>query len=176
MMVSLDGYVEGEHHDLSWHNVDEEFNEFAHAQNNHLDTVLFGRRTYDLMAGYWPTPQGNEDRPTADWMTRVRKVVVGRPFEPTWENTEVVSGNLVEAITKIKNEPGTDIAILGSNTLAVSLMEADLVDEFRLMYAPVAIGKGTPLFAGLKKPVGLRLLDSRMFKNGNILLRYAPRR
>jgi dihydrofolate reductase len=173
MMVSLDGYFEGTGHDLSWHNVDAEFNVFAHEQNNNLDTVLFGRRTYDLMAEFWPTAEAVQlDKETSDWMTRARKIVVSEPFKPTWENTEVVSGNVTENIAKLKQEPGTDIALLGSNMLCVSLMEAGLIDEFRLMVNPVAIGKGTPIFAGLSKPSKLKLIDSRTFRSGNVLNRY----
>ena len=174
MMVSLDGYFEGEGHDLSWHNVDAEFVEFAHKQNNHLDTILFGRKTYDMMASYWTTAVGQQDdKVTADWMTKVRKVVVSsESFEPTWENTTVISKNIAKEIAKLKQEPGTDIAMLGSNMLCVSLMEAGLVDEFRLMFNPVAIGKGTPLFAGLSKRSKFKLIDSRVFKSGNVLNRY----
>src|SRR6185437_17143119 len=103
MMVSLDGYFEGEGHDISWHNAGgDEFEEFVHEQNNHLDTVLFGRRTYDLMAGFWPTPEGAQaDKATADWMTSAKKVVVSPAFEPAWQNTRVVSQNVVEEIKKL---------------------------------------------------------------------------
>jgi dihydrofolate reductase len=154
--------------------VDDEFNDFAHKQNNHLDTVLFGRRTYDLMANFWPTQEGARvDKETANWMNSTQKVVVSEPFTPTWLGTTVVSENVLHEITNLKQEAGTDIALLGSNMLCVSLMEAGLIDEFRLMYNPVAIGKGTPLFAGLSKPCKFDLLDSRTFKSGNILLTYA---
>lgn len=176
MMVSLDGYFEGEHHDLSWHNVDDEFNNFVHEQNNHLDTILFGRRTYDLMASYWPTPAGaRDDKETGDWMNAARKVVASEPFTPTWQNTTVVSEGVLDAVAKLKQEAGTDIALLGSNMLCVSLMEAGLIDEFRCMYNPVAIGKGTPLFAGLSKPCKFELLGSRTFTSGNILVTYAAK-
>ncbi|MDE1975539.1 MAG: dihydrofolate reductase [Patescibacteria group bacterium] len=177
MMVSLDGYFEGENHDLSWHNVDAEFNDFAHKQNNGLDTILFGRRTYELMAGYWPTPEGmRDDTETAKWMDTARKVVASEPFTPVWNNTTVVSEDVIGKIAKLKQEAGTDIVLLGSNMLCVSLMEAGLIDEFRLMYNPVAIGKGTPLFAGLSKPFKFDLLHSRAFTSGNTLLTYAGKR
>jgi len=173
MMVSLDGYFEGENHDLAWHNVDAEFNAFAHEQNNRLDTILFGRTTYDLMASFWPSEEGRQGDPeTAEWMTHARKVVVSETFDPVWENTEVVSENVVDAVTKLKAEPGTDIVILGSNMLCTSLMEHGLVDEFRLMYNPVAIGSGTRLFKGLSKPTKFTLIDSRVFSSGNVLNRY----
>lgn len=174
MMVTLDGYFEGENHDISWHNVDEEFEQFVHEQNNHLDTILFGRRTYDLFVNFWPTPEGaRADKATSDWMNAAHKVVVSEPFEPTWRNMTVVSANVNEEIAKLKREQGTDVVLLGSNMLCASLMQAGLVDQFNIMVNPVAIGKGTPLFAGIQRPIPMKLIDSRVFKNGNVLNRYS---
>ncbi len=175
MMVSLDGYFEGEDHDLSWHNVDGEFNDFAHEQLRETGALLFGKRTYDLMAGFWPTPQAQAvDKETAAAMSALLKVVVSeKPFTPSWQPTKVITADVHDEITKLKSESGKSIAILGSNALCVSLMEAALVDEFRLMVNPVVIGKGTPLFAGLAKRLKLNLIDSRVFKSGNVLDRYS---
>ena len=177
MMVSLDGYFEGEDHDLSWHNVDGEFNDFAHEQLRETGTLLFGKRTYDLMAGFWPTPQAQAvDKETAAAMSALPKVVVSdKPFAPSWQPTTVVTANVHDEITKLKSENGKSIGVLGSNALSVGLMEAGLVDEFRLMVNPVAIGKGTPLFAGLAQRVKLNFIGSRVFKNGNVLNRYSTR-
>jgi dihydrofolate reductase len=174
MMVSMDGYFEGEGHDLSWHNVDEEFNNFVHAQNASIGTILFGRRTYEMMAAFWPTSQGSEaDKLTADFMTATQKVVISdTPLRSEWANTRVVNEQVNEEIAKLKAEPGNDIAMFGSNALCVSLMEAGLVDEFRVMISPVAIGKGTPVFEGLSKKIKFKLVDSRTFKSGNVLNRY----
>ena len=160
MMVSVDGYFEGLNHDLSWHNVDAEFNEFVHEQNIGLvDTLLFGHRTYDLMASVWPKPEGMAADPeTARFMNETPKIVASRTgFAPEWEHTTVITGNVVDEIKKIKAMPGKDIAIFGSNELCVSLMEEDLVDEFRIMVNPVALGAGSPLFTGLTKKVKFRL-------------------
>lgn len=175
MMVSLDGYFEGENHDLSWHNVGGEFGDFSHEQLSETGTLLFGKRTYDLMASFWTTPQAQAiDKDTAAAMSALPKVVVSaKPFTPSWQSTTVVSANVLDAVAKLKSSNGKAIAILGSNTLCVSLMEAALVDEFRLMINPVAIGKGTPLFDGLAKRVNLNFIDSRVFKNGNVLNRYS---
>ena len=176
-MVSADGFFEGVGHDLSWHNAaNKEFEEFAHAQNNALDTILMGHRTYDLMANFWPTPTGTEaDKETAEWFERARKVVVAKPFTPTWKGTEVISADVINSVRKLKEQPGTDIALLGSNMLAVRLMEAGLIDEFRLMYNPVAIAKGTQLFTGLQKEMKFDRLSTREFKNGNVLITYRPK-
>jgi dihydrofolate reductase len=175
MMVSLDGYFEGEGHDLSWHTVDDEFNKFVHEQLRDTGAILFGKRTYQMMAAFWPTPQGQAvDKETANAMNALPKYVASdEPFETKWNNTTVLSGDVAGKVSKLKSGSGKDVAILGSNMLCVSLMEKGLIDEFRVMVNPRAISKGTPLFAGLERPIRFKLLDSRIFKNGNVLNRYA---
>jgi len=167
MMVSTDGYFEGPDHDISWHNVDAEFNAFANAQLAEFDALLFGHRTYDLMAGYWPTATGE----TAALMNGMPKFAVSHdPFTAAWAGTTVLAGADVPAqITALKEQPGRDILLLGSNMLCVSLMEAGLVDEFRIMANPVALGAGTPLFKGLSKRTKFTLVSSRKFESGNVL-------
>jgi dihydrofolate reductase len=175
MMVSVDGYFEGPNHDLSWHNVDVEFNAFAHEQNiGPVGTLLFGHRTYDLMASVWPKPEGMAmDPETAKFMNETPKMVASHlPFTPEWENTTVLSEDVVGEIERMKGVSGKDIAIFGSNELCVSLMEKDLVDEFRIMVNPIALGAGTPLFTGLSKKVRLKLEKIREFKSGNVLHYY----
>jgi dihydrofolate reductase len=175
MMVSLDGYFEGEGHDLSWHTVDDEFNEFVHEQLRDTGAILFGKRTYQMMAAFWPTPQGQAaDKETAYAMNALPKYVASaQPFETRWNNTKVLSGDVAGEVSKLKSESGKDVAILGSNMLCVSLMEKGLVDEYRIMVNPRAISKGTPLFAGLERPMKFKLLVSSIFKSGNVLNRYA---
>jgi dihydrofolate reductase len=174
MMISLDGYFEGEGHNLSWHTVDDEFNEFAHEQLRDTGAILFGKRTYQMMAAFWPTPQGQAvDKETANAMNALPKYVAsGEPFAAKWNNTTVLSGDVAGEVSKLKSESGKDVAILGSNMLCVSLMEKGLVDEFRVMVNPSAIRKGTRLFAGLERPMRFKLLDSRIFESGNVLNRY----
>jgi dihydrofolate reductase len=172
MMVSIDGYFEGVNHDLSWHNVGAEFNAFVHEQQNgHVDTILFGHRTYDLMASFWPKEQGmTTDPETARFMNETPKIVASHtPFTPTWDRTTVVSTDIMQEIEKLKTQPGKDIAIFGSNNLCVSLMEKDLIDEFRIMVSPVVLGSGNPIFTGLSKRIKLNLTKTREFKSGNVL-------
>src|SRR5579863_704149 len=129
IMVSLDGYFEGPGHDLSWHNVDAEFNDFAIEQLDEADTLLFGHMTYDLMAGYWPTAAGNEDDPgTAARMNKLPKIVFShQDLKPEWENTRLVMADkLAGELTKLKKQPGKDLLVLGSSNLCVSLLEQGL--------------------------------------------------
>ncbi len=175
MMMSLDGYFEGPGHDLSWHNVDTEFNDFAINQLHEVDTLLFGRKTYDMMASYWPAEAAIADDPVvAKLMNDTPKVAFSHDeLKAAWQNTQV-SDDAVAKVQKLKTEPGKDIAIFGSNNLCVSLMGGSLVDEFRLMVNPIAIGKGTALFTGLANKLAFKHIGTWEFKNGNILLTYQP--
>lgn len=178
MMVSVDGYFEGPGHDLSWHNVDAEFNEFAIEQTKSVGTLLFGKTTYELMSSYWPTDGARKNDPiVAGLMNTTPKIVFSRSMKslkeiPHWENVKLANEINKADIEKLKSGSTKNLAIFGSNNLCVSLMEQGLVDEFRIMINPVAIGKGTPLFAGIKQKVTLNLAGSKAFKSGNILLTY----
>jgi len=176
MMVTLDGFFEGPNQSLDWHNVDEEFNELAIKQLNELDTLFFGRVTYQGMANYWPTPMALEDdRIVANKMNSLAKVVFSTTLEKAeWNNTRLVKGHVAEEVTKLKQQPGKDIAIFGSSDLAVSLIHMGLLDEVRLMVNPVVLGAGKRLFEGLQDGLQLKLLETKAFRSGNVLLYYQP--
>jgi len=175
MVVSLDGYYEGPNGDISWHNVDEEFNEFAVQQTSEVDTLLFGRKTYEGMASYWPTEAAiNDDPVIAGLMNSLPKIVISTTLDSAeWDNSRLVKENVAEEISKLKQQPGKEIAIFGSSDLAVSLAQMGLVDEYRIMVNPVILGDGKPLFKGADK-LGLKLIKTRTFKSGNVLLYYEP--
>jgi len=175
-MTTLDGFFEGSNQDISWHNADEEFNEFAIAQLNEVDTLLFGRVTYQGMASYWPTEFAIKDDPeVAGLMNSLPKVVFSRTLDKAeWNNTKLVKDNAAGEVLKLKEQPGKDIAIFGSSDLAVTLAESGLIDEYRIIVNPVFLGGGTPLLKGIKEKLNLKLLEARIFKSGNVLLYYAP--
>lgn len=190
MMVSVDGFFEGENHDISWHNVDEEFGKFAEKQTSEASTLVFGRRTYELMESYWPTEEARtDDSQVAEIMNTLPKIVFSKSLESVneteyWKNVTLKHEVSAEELRKLKENSegparhasagvaGGDIAVLGSSDLCVSLLKAGVLDELRLMVNPVVLGKGTTLFEGLDKKVNLRLTNTRNFKNGNILLFY----
>ncbi|HYK08989.1 MAG TPA: dihydrofolate reductase family protein [Candidatus Eisenbacteria bacterium] len=180
MMVSLDGYIEGPNHDLSWHNVDSEFNDYAIEQTKNVGTLLFGHTTYDVMKDYWPTVNAREDDPVvANLMNTTPKIVFSRSLEKVeeteyWKNVRLMKDVVTEEIQKLKEESSKDIAVYGSNNLCVTLLEMGLLDELRIMVNPVVIGSGTPLFKGIKSKLSLQLLGTKEFKNGNVLLIYKP--
>lgn len=175
-MVTLDGLFEGPNHDINWHNVDNEFNEFAIEQTQTIGTLVFGRVTYELMASYWPTPAAQADDPeVAHLMNTLPKVVVSRTLEKAdWQNTRLIRENVAQEIQTLKEQPGNDLAVFGSADLLSFLMRMNLVDEHRVMVAPIVLGRGTPLFKNLEQTVKLSLVGTRLFKSGNILLTYRP--
>jgi dihydrofolate reductase len=178
MMTSLDGFYEGAGHTIDWHNVDEEFNEFANAQLDSVDVLLFGRLTYEMMAAYWPTAMAVKDDPVvAAAMNSKAKLVFSRTLSnAAWQNTRLVKDNLAQEVASLKAQPGKDLIIFGSSDLAVTLIGARLIDEFRIMLNPVALGDGKSLFKGLPGQLNLELIKTRTFKSGNVLLYYWPTR
>jgi len=175
-MITLDGFFEGENHSIEWHNVDAEFNEFAVEQLFTADILLFGRKTYELMAGYWPTPEGVKDDPAvAKIMNSIPKIVISKTLkEATWENTRLITENVFEEMTKLKNQPGKNIFIFGSAELGASFRKMNLIDEYRIMVNPMVIGRGKPLFLNITQDFKLKLLMTKVFKSGNVLLYYEP--
>ncbi len=175
-MMTLDGYFEGPERDITWHNVDAEFNDYAIKQLHEIDTLLFGRVTYQMMASYWSTPAAIKDDPTvANLMNQLPKLVFSRTLQKAeWSNTRLIKENVAEEISKMKNGPGKSMAVFGSADLLSTLIQKDLVDEHRLMINPVLLGRGTPLFKGLQGKLNLELIRSRSFHNGNMLLVYRP--
>lgn len=177
-LISLDGYFEGPDRDINWHHVDEEFNEFAIQQTGEFGALLFGRVTYELMAGYWPTEAANRDDPEiARLMNSLPKIVFSNTLDNAeWENTKLVRDNIVEEVTKLKEQPGKDIAIFGSSDLAVTFIDLGLIDELRIMVNPVVLGGGKPILQGIKSKLEMKLLKVKTFQSGNVLLYYELRK
>ena len=178
MMVSLDGFFEGVDHEFDWHNVDEEFEDFAAKQLGDADVLLFGSKTYQMMVDYWTTAIAKDRDPViAGFMNSMPKLVFSRTLRAAeWQNTQIVKNHVVEEIRKLTQQPGKDLLVLGSNNLSVSLLEMGLLDEIRVMLAPVLIGCGNSLFVGLSSRFKLHLAASREFQSGNVLLTYQRQR
>ena len=178
--VTLEGYFTGANGDLSWaHNGagnDEEWTEFVEKNASGGGTLLFGRVTYDMMAGYWPTPQAMKDAPVvARQMNEMPKVVFSKSLDNVeWQNTTLLRKDLAGEVRRLKREPGEGITILGSGTLVSQLASAGLIDEYQLVVKPVVIGQGRTLFDGVRKKLSFRAKEARSFRNGNVLLSYEP--
>lgn len=176
-MVSLDGYFVDKSGDMRWaRRDDQEWKDFAAGNAKGGGTLVFGRVTYDMMASFWPTPMAAQSNPgVAEGMNRCEKIVFSRTMEKaSWNNTKLVKGGLVAEMEKLKKEPGKDMAILGSGSIVAQLAEAGLIDEYQFVMIPVVLGGGRTLFEGVKKRLSLKLIKTRAFNNGNVLLCYEP--
>lgn len=175
--ISLDGFFVDMNGDMSWaHNTnkDAEWDAFVASNASGGGILLFGRKTYDLMVSYWPTQLALQNDPVvAEGMNDLQKVVFSRTLDRiSWKNTRLVKDGLVEEIRRMKNEPGTDIVILGSGSIVSQLSRERLIDEYQVVVIPVVLGSGRTMFEGLKEKLALKLTRTRIFNNGNIFLTY----
>jgi dihydrofolate reductase len=177
LFISLDGVVEAPD---QWHfpYFNEEMGEAVGATLGASDTILLGRVTYDSFAGAWPEREkaGGEDAEFAKLLGDARKIVVSnQQLEFTWRNSEQLEGDLVEAVTALKNEPGDKkIAMSGSVSIVRQLLTAGLLDELHLLVHPIAVRKGMRLFDESDERLALKLLSSETFKTGVLNLVYGP--
>ena len=171
LFISLDGVVE-EPGDWHFPYFNDEMGAAVDAALGAADTMLFGRKTYDSFAGAWP---GGEDAEFAKRLGDARKLVVsrGQP-ELSWRNSELLEGDLVEAVAALKDEPGGNIAMSGSVSVVRQLLAAGLLDELRLLVHPIAVRKGMRLFDEGERPIPLKLLSSEAFSTGVLSLVYGP--
>lgn len=173
-LLTLDGYFDGVRPwDLDWHETvwGDELEQLSLEQGKAIGTLLFGRATYEGMAGYWAKATG----PIADFMNAVPKVVFSRTLAAAdWNNTRLVRTEAVDEVERLKREPGKDIFLFGSASLADALMRKGLFDEYRICLAPVVLGNGVPLFKPGNDRRRLKLIDSRALATGGMILRYAP--
>jgi dihydrofolate reductase len=169
-LMSLDGFFEGPNHELDWFVVDEEFFEYARDMLRGVDTILFGRKTYQHMADYWPSAPAEE---IADQMNNLPKIVFSRTLESAeWQNSTLVKNDAVAEISKLKQLPGKDMVILGSASLASFLLQRGLIDEYRVILNPVLLGSGSPLFQDVKQRLRLKLSRTKLFGSGVVVLYY----
>jgi dihydrofolate reductase len=175
--VSLDGYFVDINGDMSWAKADhqdEEWNAFVADNARGGGVLVFGRITYELMAGFWPTPFAIESMPeVAEGMNRMPKVVFSRTLDQaTWNNTKLVKSDLAAEIRKMKKETGDGMAIMGSGSIISQLTQEGLIDEYQVVVNPIILGKGRTMFDGVKEKVNLKLTNTRAFGNGNVYLCY----
>ncbi len=177
--ITVDGYFTDQNNDMSWAHQgdpDPEFDEFVAGNASGGGVLVFGRKTYELMASFWPTPAAAEQMPiVAREMNSRQKVVFSRTLEEaSWSNTRLVKGDLVEEIRRMKSEPGEGLTILGSGSLVAQLAPTGLIDEYQMVVFPLALGEGRTMFEGMKGKLPLRLTKSRVFRNGRAFLVYEP--
>lgn len=172
--ISVDGYFTDAKGDLGWAhagNQDPEFAAWVSGNASGASELLFGRKTYQMMEAFWPTPEAARQMPeVAKGMNAAKKYVASRTIRPTWSNSELLDGDLIPAVRRLKQGDGKGITLLGSGTVAAQLGEAGLVDEYQFVVVPVALGGGRTVFTGGRT---LRLAEHRAFANGNVVLSYS---
>jgi dihydrofolate reductase len=180
--ISLDGYFVDSHGEMNFAQnqaPDPEWDAFiAGNTSGGGGIMLFGRITYQMMAAFWPTPEAVAAMPVvANTMNNARKVVFSRTLEGAeWNNSQLLKDELLGNVRRLKEEAGPDIVIFGSGTIVTQLAQEDLIDEYVFVIVPVVLGQGRTMFEGLDTPRSMTLLESRSFKNGNVVLRYTPAR
>lgn len=168
-MLSLDGYFETTDRGIDWFAFDEQLERYILDTQAEAGTVLFGRRTYEMMRDYWPSAEG----PIADFMNRVPKVVASTTLgDPGWSNVTVVRDDVPAAVAELKRAPGGTIFVFGSAGLTDTLIRHDLIDEYRIGLNPVLLGEGHAFFRLGFPRRALRLTDCRRFDSGLVLLHY----
>ena len=166
MLLSLDGVAEAPDTFFGWDDaVDASIPRLIATQ----DAVILGRRSYDEWVGFWP---GSEIEPFATFINGVTKhVATSTPLDPDWANATVIDGGLVEFVRDLKQQPGGDIGVHGSISVAQALLAADLVDELRLVIGPMIAGRGRRLLDGLPS-IQLESIRSEISPTGYLLVDY----
>jgi dihydrofolate reductase len=179
-IVSLDGFFAGPNGEIDWFKTnDDEDNAFAREHASPSSTLLFGRTTYELMKSFWPTPFAIRNDPLiAGVMNTAHKIVFSTTLAPekdgpVWKNVRIIRELTPEKVRELKEEPGGDIAILGSGSIVCQLTNFGLIDEYGLLVNPVILGTGKYLFRDVKR-MNLKLLETRAFGSGKVFLKYRP--
>jgi len=172
--ISIDGYFVDAHGDMGWAHKgrdDPEFADWASGNASAGGNLLFGRKTYQMMEAFWPTPIAAQQMPVvAKSMNARTKYVASRTIQPAWNNTHLLKDDLADSVRRLKAGDGPGIAVLGSGSIAAQLDEAGLVDEYQFVIIPVALGGGRTVFSHKRS---LRLLDHRAFRCGKVVVTYA---
>jgi dihydrofolate reductase len=177
--VSVDGYIADAQGNIDWSDPSEELHEYWNDFARQVALSFYGRRLYDLMSAYWPTADEAPDATPfiVDFARTWRdmpKVVFSRTLESVDWNSRLERGDPVEVVRKLKAETDGQLELAGA-TLAAPIVQAGLVDELRIVIAPIAVGGGTPFLPTLPSWMSLRLLENRTFPGGTVLLRYAAK-
>jgi len=176
--VSLDGYLAGPKGEMDWIHVDDDVWDTVHPVIDDADAVIWGRVTYQMMAGYWPTAADQPDASRHDihhgrWLRDATKIVFSNSLKASdWPNTRLVRGDPIPAVASLKREPGKNILLIGSVSLAQTFIRLGLIDQYRLTVNPVLLGAGAPLFPSGGSQVGLKLVEAKALQSGVVALHY----
>lgn len=187
--VSADGYFAGVDGNLDWVVPEEQLDKAGADSLSDSDTILFGRRTYEMFESFWPHAlddaataadphnagrRSPEIRAMAVWINNATKLVVSKTRkEVTWKNSRLLREVDPREIDAIKRQPGKTIMIFGSGSIVSQLTHHDLIDEYHFIVGPILLGGGQSLVSGVSKRSRLNLLEAKQYPSGNVALRYA---
>ena len=178
MHVSLDGFVAGANGEMDWIRFDDQLVDDVAELTDAADTALFGRVTYQMMEGYWPTAADSADATKHDidharWVNQAPKIVFSRTLEKTeWQHSRIVRDHIPEEIARLKQQSGKNLLMIGSTSTAHTFMQLGLIDEYRINVNPVVLGSGIPLFAGIRDAINLQLVQAKTYASGVVGLHY----
>jgi dihydrofolate reductase len=182
--VTLDGLAAGRNDSVDFVPAstqgDQSFGQRQLAFMDSIDLILLGRVTYSMFAGYWPNVTSGADKPFADKLNAIPKIVFSSSLDRapwgSWDDARIVETSAANEVAKLKQEPGKDMVIWGSLSLAQSLTNEGLIDEYQLIVCPVVLGGGKPLFRDTVDSFDVKLLNTKSFDRGAVLLAYAHAR
>jgi dihydrofolate reductase len=177
--LSLDGYIDSTAGDPNWVVPDEELHRHFNDVERETDTLLYGRRMYEIMADYWPTADQDPSAPAviveyAQIWKPVPKVVFSSTLESVEWNSRLVRGDAVVEVARLKAQPGSGSMGVGGLLLASALASAGLIDEYRLYYVPIFLGSGKAAFSQIQNSIKLKPVETHTFSSGTVLLRCIP--
>lgn len=182
MHSSLDGFVAGPNGEMDWIQFDDKMFEYVGKATDDADTAIYGRKTFEMMDGYWPTA-GESPKATAHdiqhsrWYNNSLKIVFSKTMaQPASKKILVIKDNMKEEIEKMKKQPGKNLLLIGSASIVHAFTELDLVDEYWININPILLGNGIPLFKNGKSRSNLKLLYSKPYDYGVIALQYGVKR
>ena len=173
--LSLDGYFSDSNNGTDWFVSDEETWKYLLKLFSSFDTIVLGQVTYEMFSAYWPKPNPSDPNPKEliDFMNNSRKIVFSKSLKKAeWNNSVVKEDIDTEEINKLKQGSGKDIVIFGSGSIVSQFTKLGLIDEYQFLINPVFLGIGKTIFKSEEAKATLKLLDSKKFECGNIMLRY----
>lgn len=172
LAVTLDGFIEGKNGEIDWCIMEPEmeFTKFLHQ----IDTILYGRKSYDLWGQYTPGEDASQDEKEMwDIIQQKEKYVFSRTQKGNDSKANYINNDVAELVKRLKSQPGKDIWLYGGASLITTFINEQLVDEFRLSVHPVVLGEGKPLFENIQERINLKFVSSRTFPSGVVQLVYS---
>ncbi len=182
MHASLDGFAAGTKGEMNWIHVDQEIFDYVEERIAQTNTALYGRKTFEMMEGYWPTAADQpgatkHDKVHSAWYKIARKVVLSNTLnEADFTNTTVINKDYLAALQELKNTTTGDILVFGSPTATHALLAENLIDETWLFVNPVLLGEGIPVFKNIKEKHLLKLVKTHAFSSGVVCLQHEVKR